>query len=150
MSRPSTGAHDGENLARFHLEIDVAEDFAAAIAVTLVGERRALENNALGEGRQRLGIGLLANVVFRVHELEDFRGRADGLLEAVVKQRELANGLIELEDQDDEREEGARREGAPVNLVAAEQEQQGDRDRTEGVHEGRTDRGGGNRAKVRT
>ena len=143
----ATGAYDGEHLTPLHFKIDGAEDVAGALLVT-VREACAFENDALGERRQRLGSRLLADIIFTLGKLEDLRRCTDGLLEAVVEERELSNGLVQLEDQRDEGKIGTRGESTVADLVASEQEQKGDGDCAESIHQRRTDGGGRHRTQV--
>ena len=104
----AAGTNDGENFAALHFEIDAAQDLARVVAVGLVGKADSFEPNALGKLRKSLGAGLFEDDVFRVHELEELRGCAQGLLEAVIEDGKLANRIVEGEDRSDEGDEGAQ------------------------------------------
>ncbi len=102
-------SHDGHHFSGPHFEIDVAQDFPRLVAVRLRRRSTHLKANALGKRRQRLGARLFPHVVFGVHELENFRRRAQRLLKIVVEQRELAHRIVELEHGDDEGEKCSQR-----------------------------------------
>ena len=94
------------------------------------------------------GVRPLLHVVLGVQEGEDSGGRAHRLLKVVVELRELADGIVELEDGDDEGQEGAGGEHAGLDAIAAHEEQQRNGDGADGVHQGRAERGGADGAKV--
>ena len=88
---------------------------------------------------QRGGVSALFHIVLHVEESEDGRRCAHGLLEAVVEVGELAHRIVELEEQDDEGAEEPHGHVAVENLVAADEEEHGNGDGADGVHQGRTD-----------
>ena len=49
-----------------------------------------------GKRRQRLGARLFSDVVLGIHELENFRRRAQRLLKIVVEQRKLSHRIVSL------------------------------------------------------
>src|SRR5256885_1476538 len=65
-----------------------------------------------------------------------------------MKERELAYRIVKLEDGNDEGDENAGSHQSVNNLLAAEQQQQHDRDSAEDVHQGRTDGCGSNRTQI--
>jgi len=84
-------------------------------------------------------VGTLFDIVLGIKEAEDGCRGAHGLLEAVVEVSGLAHWIVEFEEQDDEGSECAHGHMAMKNLVAANEEEHGDGDRTDRVHQRRTD-----------
>ena len=54
-----------------------------------------VELDCLGERGQALGARLFADVIFDVHELEDFARCAEGLLKVVVEEGKFAHRVVE-------------------------------------------------------
>ena len=94
-----------------------------------------MEPNTCGKRGQRLGARVLSNVVFRVHEFEQFRRCTQRLLKIVVKERELAYRIVKLEYRHDESEEGACGKDVMINLISSQEQQHCDGDRTEDIHQ---------------
>src|SRR6266849_7956984 len=101
LSRAARTDHR-EHFPGFDFEIDVAQNFTRTIAVFSIGEANILKPDAGGEGGQRPGARFFSHVIFRIHELEQFRGCAQGLLKIIVKERELADRIVKLEYRHDE------------------------------------------------
>ncbi len=80
-----------------------------------------------------------ADFVLIVHEVEDGGGGAGGLLEVVVVGAEAADGVVHLEERDDEGEEGAFGHSAVADFVAADPEECRDGDGADEVHQRRGD-----------
>src|SRR5262249_28310657 len=139
----------GEDFAGFGFQIDAVQNLALE-AFRLVAETDVLEGDLFGERRQSHGAGPLAHFVRGIHEAEYFRRRADRPLEAVVEEGELADRIVELEDGNDENDEVTAGHAAVDNLFPPQPQQQRDGDGAENVHQGRADRGGGDRAQIRT
>src|SRR5437870_10470703 len=106
----AAGTHDGQHLARFHLQIDIAQNLPRLFAVFPIGKADPVEADALGKTWQRLGAWLLTNLVLNIHEAKDFRGCPKRLLEVVVEEGELSDRVVEFEYGNDKRQENARRE----------------------------------------
>src|SRR5689334_14571668 len=105
------------------MQVDFEENFATLAAILAIVEADVHEINTLGKRRKGARIGLLANVVARVHESEDRGRRAQRLLEVVVELRELTNGIVKTKCCSHEREKASGSELAGFDRVAAEQQQ---------------------------
>src|SRR5581483_3118670 len=130
----SAGADDGENLPAFYVEIDAAHNFPGLIAIGQVGEGDILEANVVAEARKRFGAMLFVHNIFGIHELEELGRGAESLLEAVVKDRKLAHGVVHAEDGGDEGDEGSEGQFAAGDLLAAEEQKERDGDGAEDIH----------------
>src|SRR5580698_5861283 len=144
----ATGSHYGDNFPTLYFEIDVMENFAGIIAVALVLERNILEPDALRKPRKPLRPRLLADRIFRVHELEQLRRRAQGLLKTVIEDGKLADWVIHAENRGDEGDKRAQREFIVRDAVPAQQQQQSDGNRAKYIHERRADGSGCHRTQV--
>src|SRR5262249_3642210 len=122
-----------------NLKVDVAQDFALLVAIGFVGKSDVVKVNAACKGRQRLRAALFANIVFGIHELEDFRRCAQRLLKIVVEQGELANRIVETEYGGDECGKFSQGEFVVHDFLAAEKQHQGNGNRAKNIHERRTD-----------
>ena len=78
----AAGADDGQHFARVDFQIDVVQNLAPLFAVSGIGEADTLEANAAGKLWQNLGARLLANVIFEIHEVEDFATKRRGPAES--------------------------------------------------------------------
>ena len=78
---------------------------------------------------------LLADIVFHIDELEDFAGSAEGLLEIIVEQGELADRIVEAEHSCNKGYENSWSHLAVLDLFAAQVQQQSDSDDTEDIHQ---------------
>src|SRR5229473_6582136 len=107
-----------QDLSCLHFQVDVAQDFALAFT-RLVEKANILEADGLRERRQRRSSGLLLHFIAGVHKLKHFRRSADGLLEAVVKQSEIAHRVVKLEHSNDERYENSGSHPPMNDLLAA-------------------------------
>src|SRR5260370_14480185 len=130
----STRSDQRQNFSCLHFQVDVAQDFALAFT-RLVEKANILEADGLRERRQRRSSGLLLHFIASVHKLKHFRRSADGLLEAVVKQSELAHRVITLEYRNDERYKDSGSHPAMNDLFAAKQQKKGNGNCTENVHQ---------------
>ncbi len=75
---------------------------AGVFAFAAIGEAHVIELDCLRERRQAPGMRLFADIIFDVHELEDFARCAQGLLEIVVELGKLADGIVKAEHRRDE------------------------------------------------
>src|SRR5579872_6856274 len=99
-------ANDGYDFAVTDFEVDIVKDGSIA-TLSAVGEADTIEFDVLREGWQPLGGNLLADIVFDIHELEDFAGCAQGLLEVVVEEGEFPDGIVQAENGGDESDKDA-------------------------------------------
>ena len=134
-------------LGGLNFQVDLVTHLALGV-FGLVGKINVRERNLLREGRKEGCARFLLHFVLHIHELENLRRRAQGLLEIVVEQGKLADRVVELEDGDDEGYEGLRLHCAMDNLFPSKQKQQGQRNGANDVHERRTDGGSSYRAQV--
>ena len=111
----------GENLAGLHFEIDSVQHVAGVIAVA-IAEGDVVKANGARKFAEAFCAGLFADLIFHIHEAEDFGGGADGLLKIVVELGEFSDRIVELENGDDESEKSALLENVVVNLIAAEKQ----------------------------
>src|ERR1700680_2620455 len=105
----AAGADDSQHFSATHLQIDIVQNFMALLPVGGIGEADLLEANAARKLSQTLGTWFLTDVVFEIHEPEDFGGGAQSLLKVVIKQCELADGIVETEDGRDKGEKNSGR-----------------------------------------
>ena len=141
--------HHRDNFARFHFQIDIAQNLRALVAIRR--RRRSTHSRSgclLENGGSGFALRLFLDVVLRVHEPKNLRGRAERLLEIVVEERKLAHRVVRLKTAMMNATKGSRRELAVSNLVAAQQQQQRNGDRAENIHQRRTDRRRCHRAQV--
>src|SRR6185437_11002433 len=115
-------ANDRDNLSGLYFEIDVAQNLTSAFFV-VIREVDRVEANAILERRKSDGGRFVFDVVLHFHEVEDRRGGAQRLLEVVVELRKLANGVVKLENSDDEGEECAFSHKAGANAISSYQKQ---------------------------
>src|SRR5271155_5246201 len=135
----TAGADDRQDFSAPHFEVDIVQH-ASVCALTAIGEADVIESNGLRESRQAPGMGLFADIIFNVHELEDFARCAQGLLKIIIELGKLAHRVIETEHCRNERHENSRRHLAVLNLLAAQVQQQRDSHNAENIHQRRTDR----------
>ena len=134
----AAGADKRQHFAGVHLEIDVMQNLMLAF----FGASRRSPHSQTGrivEAMQASRRGPFLHVVLGIEEGEDGRRCAHGLLEAVVEVGELAHRIVELEEQDDEGAEEAHGHAAVQNLIAADEQEHGDGDGADGIHQWRTD-----------
>lgn len=112
--------------------------YLAPFLTVVVTETHMLEANALMEGRQHNGVWLLADVVAGVKVVENCGRSANRLLEVVVELSELPDRLVQLENGNNEGKEDAFGEDVALDVFASNQEQHGDGDRSENIHQWRT------------
>src|ERR1700680_1668464 len=115
----TAGADDSQHFSTTHLQIDIVQNFMALLPVGGIGEADLLEANAARELSQTLGAWFLTDVVFEIHELEDFGGGAQSLLKVVIKQCELADRIVETEDSRDKGDKNPGRHLIVRDPVAA-------------------------------
>src|ERR1022692_967512 len=91
---------------------------------------------------------LFADIIFDVHELEDFTRCPQGLLEVVVELGELADWVVQAEDGRNEGYENSRGHVAVLDLFAAQAQQERNSNGAKNIHQRRTDRGRGHGTQV--
>src|SRR6185312_943130 len=133
----SAGADDGHNLSGLHFEIDVAQNLAGAFFI-VIAEIDALETNPILERGEIGSIRLVLYLVFYLHEVEDRRRCAQGLLEIVIELSKFAYGIVEFEYGDDEGKECAFAHYAVADAFPSHPKQQSNRHRSDNVHQRRT------------
>src|SRR5580692_6925043 len=137
-------SHHREHLAGVNFEINVAQNLASFLAFgtapRLIREADFLKPDAARKRRQRLRSGLLFYIVLCIHELEYLGRRSQRLLKIVIKQRELAHRIVQLENRNDKRQKRAGGEYVAIDLLPSQQKKQRNRNRPKNVHKWRTDR----------
>ena len=145
----SAGSDERDDFAAVDGEVDVVEDDGRALALAFaIAEAHVIELNAVLESFEDARMFGFADFVLIVHEVEDGGGGSGGLLEIVVVDAEAADGVVHLEQRDDEGEEDALRHGAVADLVAADPQQRGNCDGSDEIHERRGNRLGADRAEI--
>ena len=129
-------ADKGHDLAPADLQVDAAQHLAG-LSVLAVGKAHIAKADAGVKPRKNSGVGPLLHLVVYVHEVEDGRRSAQGLLKAVVEEGKLAHRIVELEHPDNKSHEGANREVVGFNLIAPQQQQKRYGDGAEDIHQGR-------------
>src|SRR5713101_6466894 len=71
----TTGAYDCNHFAAVNLQVDIVQH-ACVLSLAAIGEADMIELDSPGEGWQAPGMRLFADIIFDVHELEDFTGSA--------------------------------------------------------------------------
>src|ERR1700721_1938843 len=117
-----------------NFESDIVQH-ASVRALAAIGEAHVIELDGIRESRQAPGMRLLADIVFHIDELEDFAGSAEGLLEIIVEQGELADRIVEAEHSCNQGYENSWSHLAVLDLFAAQVQQQSDSDDTEDIHQ---------------
>ncbi len=79
----------------------------AGLSLGLVGKVDPVELDRLLEVLEDDGALLFNDVILRIHEAEDLLAGTEGLLEGVVEERELTDGVVEGKGGDEEGDEGA-------------------------------------------
>ena len=140
--------HHRQHLARLHVQIDVMQHDRRVFRV-LIGKRNVREPDGTRKLRHPLRSRLLPHFVFDIHETENFRRRSHRLLEIIVKDRELAHRVVELEHRHNESQKSSRRENVVADLVPAHEDEQRNGNRTENIHQRRTDGERRHQSKIR-
>src|SRR6185312_13161972 len=148
LARPAR-ANDRQHFAALYLQIDAMQHWLR-LAVDLIGKIHVLKPDRLFEVLDEEWPLLLHHIILRLHKAEDVFARAQRLLEAVVVQRKLADGVVQAENRDDESNELFQRQSVVSNLLTPEVEKKCNGHGTECVHERRTDRLHAHRSKVCT
>src|SRR5580700_6589491 len=133
----AAGADDGEDFTAADFQIDVVQNVMLLFPIVGVSKTHLLEANAAGKLGQNFRTRLLPHIVLDIHEAENFRGSPQCLLKVVVKQRELANRIVETEHRSNKSHENAGRHLVVSDAVAAQQEKQSDADHAEYIHQRR-------------
>src|ERR1700722_693951 len=131
------GSDNGQHFASLYVEIDIAQHLTslATFALRSIGKAELLELHVSGKLRQSLGARLLAHVIFKIHEAENFRRCSQGLLKIVIELRELADRIVEAVDSGNESHESSGRELAVPDLVVTKQQKQRNGNGPECIHQ---------------
>ena len=135
----SAGADQRQHFAGPHLQVDVVQNLVLAF-FRRVGKAHIFKADVALEFLQRDSVRPLLHVVLGVKEAEDRNGCTHGLLEAVVEVGELAHRIVELEEQDNKCAEESHGHAAVHDFGAADEQEHGNGDGTDGIHQRRTDR----------
>ena len=103
----------------------MVEDLDLAL-VSLIVKSDLVEFYFAREAFEHMSMRFFPHFVLSIHKEKDFRRSAQGLLEVVIEESELADWIVEPEDGKDKRKEGSGGERVRLDLTAANPEQQGD------------------------
>src|SRR3954462_11986774 len=131
-----------------HFQIDSPQDLTRVITVGSIRKANVRKPNSVRETRKWLCAGLLEDDILGVHELKKLGRCTQRLLEAVVKHCELTDRVVHAKDGGNKGDKGTQGKFGMSDLIASQEQQQGDCNRSEYIHQGRTDCGGRNRAQI--
>src|SRR5262249_37425277 len=89
---------DGHALAGVDVDIHVAQDRQAFGLGVAIRKAYVLKAHALAKRRKNCSGRLVFDLVFFIHKAKDFLRSAQGLLEIVVEESELADRVVEAKD----------------------------------------------------
>src|SRR5262249_52434327 len=130
----SAWAHQRDYLALMDFQINAVQHLLVTI-VGVVRKADVYEPKRVAESFEVEGVFALDDFVTVFHEFEDSLRCSEGLLEAVVVDGGAADGIVELEESNDEGEEGALGHGVAADAVASQEKKQSDGDGSDEIHE---------------
>ena len=134
----SARAHQRQQFASANLQVHVVQNLMFAF-LSRVRETDVFKFHRLREPLERGCVVPLLHVVLGIEESEDGRRGAHGLLKAVVEVGKLPHRIVELEEHEDECAEHPQGHVTMENFIAPDEQEHGDGDGGETIHQRRTD-----------